>query len=130
MTHHLTWWLRVAPEMASLQQISARALALAHLFSGLPAHGSAAAALRKHLHWSANLPHSHSSTPPYMSCFSPRQENIHHAVSEGFVVATRRTRTAGKVDIPTMDDPVGKLEHMGKETVKKLQDIQAAAQQV
>lgn len=46
------------------------------------------------------------------------------------MVATRRTRTAGKVDIPTMDDPVGKLEHMGKETVKKLLDIQAAAQQV
>ena len=26
--------------------------------------------------------------------------NIRHAVSEGFVVATRRTRTAGKVSMP------------------------------
>jgi hypothetical protein len=29
-----------------------------------------------------------------------------------------------------MEDPVGKLEHMGKETVKKLQDLKAAAAQV
>lgn len=41
-------------------------------------------------------------------------------------VATRRTRTAGKVEIPNVDDHVGKLEHMGKETVKKLQDIHGA----
>ena len=50
-----------------------------------------------------------------------------HAVSEGFVVATRRTRTAGKVEIPNVDDHVSKLEHMGKETVKKLQDIGGSA---
>lgn len=49
------------------------------------------------------------------------------AISEGFVVATRRTRTAGKVDIPNVDDHVGKLEHMGRETVKKLQDIRGSA---
>lgn len=42
-------------------------------------------------------------------------------------VATRRTRTAGKVEIPNVDDHVSKLEHMGKETVKKLQDINTAA---
>jgi len=42
-------------------------------------------------------------------------------------VATRRTRTAGKVEIPNVDDHVSKLEHMGKETVKKLQDIRGAA---
>ena len=54
---------------------------------------------------------------------------IRHAVSEGFVVATRRTRTAGKVDIPNVDDHVGKLEHMGRETVKKLQDIRGSALQ-
>ncbi|KAH7619140.1 hypothetical protein Ndes2526B_g06092 [Nannochloris sp. 'desiccata'] len=52
---------------------------------------------------------------------------IRSAVSEGFVVATRRTRTAGKVDIPNVDDHVGKLEHMGRETVKKLQDIRGSA---
>eukprot|EP00208_Stichococcus_sp_RCC1054_P004620 CAMPEP_0206134604 /NCGR_PEP_ID=MMETSP1473-20131121/106_1 /ASSEMBLY_ACC=CAM_ASM_001109 /TAXON_ID=1461547 /ORGANISM="Stichococcus sp, Strain RCC1054" /LENGTH=488 /DNA_ID=CAMNT_0053526221 /DNA_START=191 /DNA_END=1654 /DNA_ORIENTATION=+ len=55
-----------------------------------------------------------------------RRLSIRHAVSEGFVVATRRTRTAGKVEIPNVDDHVGKLEHMGKETVKKLQDIHGA----
>ena len=53
--------------------------------------------------------------------------NVRSAVSEGFVVATRRTRTAGKVDIPNVDDHVGKLEHMGRETVKKLQDIRGSA---
>jgi hypothetical protein len=50
-----------------------------------------------------------------------------HAVSEGFVVATRRTRTAGKVEIPSVDDHVSKLEHMGKETVKKLADVAGSA---
>ena len=44
-------------------------------------------------------------------------------------MATRRTRTAGKVEIPNVDDHVSKLEHMGKETVKKLQDIRAASVQ-
>ncbi|GAX78271.1 hypothetical protein CEUSTIGMA_g5713.t1 [Chlamydomonas eustigma] len=58
------------------------------------------------------------------------QLQIRHAISEGFVVATRRTRTAGKVDIPSIEDHVSKLEHMGKETVKKLADIHAAAAQV
>lgn len=57
----------------------------------------------------------------------PRGVVIRHAISEGFVVATRRTRTAGKVDIPSVDDPISKLEHMGKETVKKLADIGYAA---
>eukprot|EP00210_Caulerpa_lentillifera_P004247 g4051.t1 len=52
---------------------------------------------------------------------------VKRAVSEGFVVATRRTRTAGKADIPKVDDTISRLEHMGKETVKKLQDISAAA---
>lgn len=44
-------------------------------------------------------------------------------------MATRRTRTANKVDIPSVEDPVGKLEHMGRETVKKLQDLRTAALQ-
>ena len=42
---------------------------------------------------------------------------------------TRRTRTAGKVDIPSVDDHVSKLEHMGRETVKKLSDVMEAAHQ-
>ena len=58
-----------------------------------------------------------------------------HAVRESgtfcgpLQVATRRTRTAGKVEIPNVDDHVSKLEHMGKETVKKLQDIKGSAVQ-
>ena len=56
--------------------------------------------------------------PPHVNCTSlPCQ------------VATRRTRTAGKVEIPNVDDHVSKLEHMGKETVKKLQDIKGSAVQ-
>lgn len=51
------------------------------------------------------------------------KDNIRQAISEGFVVATRRTRAANKVEIPNVDDHVSKLEHMGKETVKKLQDL-------
>lgn len=47
----------------------------------------------------------------------------------GQQVATRRTRTAGKVEIPNVDDHISKLEHMGKETVKKLQDIKLSASQ-
>lgn len=31
---------------------------------------------------------------------------VRHAISEGYVVTTRRTRTAGKVDIPSVDDHV------------------------
>ena len=31
------------------------------------------------------------------------------------------------MEIPNVDDHVSKLEHMGKETVKKLQDIHTAA---
>ena len=46
------------------------------------------------------------------------------------MVATRRTRTAGKADIPKVDDHVSRLEHMGKETVKKLQNIKAAAESI
>lgn len=44
-------------------------------------------------------------------------------------IATRRTRTAGKVEVPNVEDHVSKLEHMGKETVRKLKDIRMAAEQ-
>jgi hypothetical protein len=55
---------------------------------------------------------------------------IRAAVSEGFVVTTRRTRNDVKADIPSIDDPISKIRHMGKETVKKLQDLNTAAIQV
>jgi hypothetical protein len=32
-----------------------------------------------------------------------------------------------QVEIPNVDDHISKLEHMGKETVKKLQDIRGSA---
>lgn len=37
------------------------------------------------------------------------------------------SRFSGKADIPSVDDHVSKLEHMGKETVKKLQDLARSA---
>lgn len=48
-------------------------------------------------------------------------------VSEPFVVATKRVRTAGKVDTPSVHDDISKIRHMGKETVKKLADLRTAA---
>ena len=50
-------------------------------------------------------------------------------VQAGCSLQTRRTRTAGKVEIPSVDDHVSKLEHMGRETVKKLADVREAASQ-
>lgn len=51
----------------------------------------------------------------------------HHAAAAR--LQTRRTRTAGKVEIPSVEDHVSKLEHMGRETVKKLSDVREAAVQ-
>ncbi|GIM13333.1 hypothetical protein Vretimale_16466, partial [Volvox reticuliferus] len=50
-----------------------------------------------------------------------------YAVSEDFVVATRRVKQANKADIPLLDDHVSKIEHIGRETIKKLADLPAAA---
>ncbi|CAD7699229.1 unnamed protein product [Ostreobium quekettii] len=52
------------------------------------------------------------------------------AVSEGFVVASGRSRLSQKKCIPSVDDPVARLEHMGKERVKKLRDLVATARQM
>lgn len=38
-------------------------------------------------------------------------------------VTTKRTKHDQKVDIPTVQDPVRMLEHMGKETVRKMSDL-------
>lgn len=48
-------------------------------------------------------------------------------ISHPFVVATRRIKGNIKEDFPTVDDPVGKLEHIGKQTEDKLRDLKAAA---
>lgn len=53
--------------------------------------------------------------------------SVRPAVSEEFVVATRRVKQANKAEIPLIDDPVSKIEHVGRETAKKLADLRAAA---
>ena len=42
-------------------------------------------------------------------------------------VVTKRTKNLKKQDIPSLDDPISKLNHIGKETVKKLNELHAAA---
>ncbi|KIZ02180.1 hypothetical protein MNEG_5775 [Monoraphidium neglectum] len=54
---------------------------------------------------------------------------VQYAVSDDFVVATRRVKQANKADIPLVDDHVSKIEHIGRETVKKLSDMRLAAQE-
>ena len=42
-------------------------------------------------------------------------------------VVTKRTKNLKKQEIPSLDDPISKLNHIGKETVKKLNELKAAA---
>lgn len=56
--------------------------------------------------------------------------NIRPAVSEEFVVVTKRTKNLKKQEIPSLDDPISKLNHIGKETVKKLNEIKASADEM
>ncbi|KAK9803793.1 hypothetical protein WJX73_009593 [Symbiochloris irregularis] len=56
-----------------------------------------------------------------------RRAPIRPAVSEEFVVVTKRTKNLKKQDIPSLDDPISKLNHIGKETVKKLNELKASA---
>jgi len=42
-------------------------------------------------------------------------------------VVTKRTKNLKKQDIPSLDDPIAKLNHVGKETVKKLNELKASA---
>lgn len=48
-------------------------------------------------------------------------------LSEPFVVATARVKGAAKAEIPHVDDHVSKVEGLGVQTQKKLEDIAAAA---
>lgn len=48
-------------------------------------------------------------------------------LSEGFVVATSRVRTAAKKTIPHVNDHVSKLISVGKATIEKLKDLKRAA---
>lgn len=40
---------------------------------------------------------------------------------------TKRTKNLKKQDIPSLDDPISKLNHIGKETVKKLNELKLSA---
>lgn len=42
-------------------------------------------------------------------------------------VVTKRTKNLKKQEIPSLDDPISKLNHIGKETVKKLNELKASA---
>lgn len=42
---------------------------------------------------------------------------------------TKRTKNLKKQDIPSLDDPISKLNHIGKETVKKLNELKASAEE-
>ena len=44
-------------------------------------------------------------------------------------VVTKRTKNLKKQEIPSLDDPISKLNHVGKETVKKLNELKAAAEE-
>lgn len=74
--------------------------------------------------------------PPFRLCVFAVQNNgqfhpeVRYAVSEEFVVATRRVKQANKADIPLVDDHISKIEHIGRETVKKLTDMRAAAAEI
>ncbi|KAL3156040.1 PSII 6.1 kDa protein [Trebouxia sp. C0010 RCD-2024] len=59
-----------------------------------------------------------------------RLDYVKPAVSDAFVVATQRVKTAQKAEIPHIDEPVSKIENVGVQTQNKLQDIKAAAEQI
>lgn len=45
-------------------------------------------------------------------------------------MVTKRTKNLKKQEIPSLDDPIAKLNHVGKETVKKLNELKASADEV
>lgn len=52
-----------------------------------------------------------------------RVPGVSPAVSEEFVVVARRAKNVHKQAIPSLDDPVSRLHHVGKETVAKLRSL-------
>lgn len=42
-------------------------------------------------------------------------------------MSSNRVKQANKVEIPLVDDHVSKIEHIGRETIKKLADMRTAA---
>lgn len=67
---------------------------------------------------------------PWRSChlqLEPTAATILTQDSRSKQCCTRTVRHP-QVEIPNVDDHISKLEHMGKETVKKLADIRGSAQ--
>jgi hypothetical protein len=58
---------------------------------------------------------------------TPVQPEAPLVLSDGFVVATARTRSSTKKIIPHLNDDVSKLNSVGKATVGKLKDLRKAA---
>eukprot|EP00884_Botryococcus_braunii_P005106 jgi/Botrbrau1/14597/Bobra.242_2s0007.1 len=56
-----------------------------------------------------------------------RAKQFGHGVSDAFVVATQRVKTAQKAEIPHVEEHVSKIEYVGLQTQNKLLDIRAAA---
>ena len=54
-------------------------------------------------------------------------DNVTYCVSDSFVVATRRVKSAIKSDVPNINDHICKLVHIGNATIGKLKDLRAAA---
>lgn len=52
------------------------------------------------------------------------------AVSNNFIVASGRSRLSQKKSIPFTDDPVSRLENMGKERIKKLNNLRVTAEEM
>ncbi|KDD74522.1 hypothetical protein H632_c1256p0, partial [Helicosporidium sp. ATCC 50920] len=57
-----------------------------------------------------------------------RVHGVRHALSEPFVVATARVKGAAKAEIPHVDDHVSRIECVGVQTQRKLEDIRAAGE--
>lgn len=59
-----------------------------------------------------------------------QKEIVLPAVSTNFIVASGRSRLAQKKSIPFSEDPVSRLENMGKERIRKLSDLKATAEEM
>jgi hypothetical protein len=68
------------------------------------------------------------SEPPYGEgpCDQPLP-SVMYVISETFVVATKRVKNAIKSDIPSVDEEVSRLVHIGNATLGKLGDLRRAA---
>ena len=57
------------------------------------------------------------------------QRSLKRQYGDYLQVVTKRTKNLKKQEIPSLDDPISKLNHIGKETVKKLNELDASAEE-